>query len=312
MAVTKRWHIALSTTESSRPINISLPKKIGLFLCVLSVVFLLFFAGSIFFIIHNQSQITQAKEIFKENIVLKDKLVILSSEIDSIMSKLKLMENWEDKIRSDKNFKAINKEIREMGIGGFPIKDTTFISSDINLSDNYSLTLNKIIQLKGKIEFDYDTHEELKDLVQLKDKLYLNTPSIYPAYGRISDPYGWRTHPITGKRSFHNGLDIGNKTGTPIYAVADGKISSTGRQKYFGKFIGITHKFGYKTNYAHLHKIYVKEGDEVKRGQIIAEMGNSGRSTGSHLHFEVLRYNKYRNPYKYLNKLEDDIIITKK
>lgn len=312
MAVSKRWHIALSTTESSRPINISLPKKAGLFLCALSVVFLLFFAGSIFFIIHNQSKIAQANEIFNENVILKDKLVILSSEIDSIMTKLKLMENWEDKVRSDKNFKAINKEIREMGIGGSPIIDTTFISSNLSLSDDYSLTLNKIIQLRSKIDFDYDTHEELKDLVQLKDELYLNTPSIYPAYGRISDPYGWRTHPITGKRSFHNGLDIGNKTGTPIYAVADGKISSTGRQKYYGNFIAISHKFGYQTNYAHLYKIHVKKGEEVKRGQIIAEMGDSGRSTGSHLHFEVLRYNKYRNPYEYLNKLEDDIIITKK
>lgn len=312
MAVSKRWHLTLSTTESSRPINISLSKKFGIFLCALSVMFLLFFAGSIFFIVLNQSQIAQANEISKENIILKDKLVILSSEIDSIMTKLSLMENWEDKVRTDKNFKAINKEIREMGVGGLPIIDTTFISSDINLSEDYSLTLNKIIQLKGKIEFDFDTHEELKDLVQLKEELYLNTPSIYPAYGRISDSYGWRTHPITGKRNFHNGLDIGNIVGTQIYAVADGKVSSTGQQKYFGKFIGMSHKFGYQTNFAHLHKIYVKKGEEVKRGQIIGEMGNSGRSTGSHLHFEVLRYNKYRNPYEYLNKLEDDIIITKK
>jgi len=311
MAVSKRWHIALSTTESSRPINISVPKKIGISLCILAVVFFIFFIGSIYFIIHNQSQIAQANEIFEENIVLKDKLVILYSEIDSIIVKLKLMENWEDKVRSDKNFKAINKEIREMGVGGSPVIDTTFITSDINLSDNYSQTLKKITQLRGKINFDYDSHKELKDLVQLKDELYLNTPSIYPAYGRISDPYGWRIHPITGERSFHHGLDIGNKTGTPIYAAADGKISSTGHQKYFGKFISISHKFGYKTKYAHLHKLYVKKGDEVKRGQIIAEMGNSGRSTGSHLHFEVLRYNKYRNPYEYLNKLEEDIIISK-
>jgi len=312
MAVAKRWHIALSTTESSRPINISLPKKIGLFLCSLIAIFFLFFIGSIYFIIHNHAQIVEAREVFDENEVLKDKLVILSTEIDSIMTKLKLMENWEDKVRSDKNFKAINKEIREMGIGGMPIIDTTFSFSDSELSDKYSYTLNKIIQLKGKIEFDYDTHEELKDLVILKDELYLNTPSIYPAYGRISDPYGWRTHPITGRRTFHHGLDIGNVTGTPIYAAADGQILSTGRQNYFGKYIAIKHQFGYQTNYAHLSKIFVKKGDEVKRGQIIGEMGDSGRSTGSHLHFEVLRYNKYRNPYKYLNKLEDDIIISKK
>lgn len=312
MAVAKRWHIALSTTESSRPINISLPKKLGIFLCTLIAVFFLFFAGSIYFIIHNHSQIVEARKIFDENVILKDNLVTLSSEIDSIMTKLKLMENWEDKIRSDKNFKVINKEIREMGIGGYPIKDTTFAFSDTALTDEYSYTLNKIIQLKGKIEFDYDTHEELNDLVTLKDELYLNTPSIYPAYGRISDPYGWRTHPITGNRTFHNGLDIGNGKGTPIYAAADGKVSTTGKQKYFGNYIAINHKFGYQTNYAHLNKIFVHNGEEVKRGQIIAEMGNSGRSTGSHLHFEVLRYNKYRNPYKYLNKLEDDIIISNK
>ena len=74
MAVAKRWHIAFSTTESSRPINISMPKKVGLFLCALSVVFLLFFAGSILFIILNQSQIAQAKEITEKNIILKDKI----------------------------------------------------------------------------------------------------------------------------------------------------------------------------------------------------------------------------------------------
>ncbi|MCF7857916.1 MAG: M23 family metallopeptidase [Candidatus Cloacimonetes bacterium] len=312
MAVSKRWHITFSTTESSRPVNISLSKKFGTFLCGLTVFFFLLFSGSIYFVVSNQAQIAKANEIFRENLILKDKLVLLSSDIDSIMTKLKLMENWEDKVRSDKNFKAINKEIREMGVGGLPIVDTTFISLNNNLNEDYSLTLNKIIQLRGKIDFDYDTHQELKDLVELKDELYLNTPSIYPAYGRISDSYGWRTHPITSNRNFHNGLDIGNKTGTPIYAVADGKISSIGQQKYFGKYIAVKHKFGYQTNYAHLHKIYVKKGELVKRGQIIAEMGDSGRSTGAHLHFEVLRYAKYRNPFQYLNKLKDDIIITKK
>ena len=226
------------------------------------------------------------------------------------MTKLKLMENWEDKIRSDKNFKSINKEIREMGVGGLPQVDTTFTYSD-ELNLDYNITLNKIIQLKSKVKFDYQTHEQLFNLVELKDALYKNTPSIYPTYGRISDPYGWRTHPITKQRVFHYGLDFGNITGTPIYATADGVVRSTGKQKYFGKFIAISHKFGYQTNYAHLHKMYVKKGDEVKRGQIIGEMGNSGRSTGTHLHYEVLRYNKYRNPYKYLNKLEDDIIISK-
>jgi len=310
MAVSKRWHIALSTTESSRPFNMSIPKKTGVFFCAVVIAFVAIFIGSIAYVAYNHNKIAEAQDIIKENELLKERLFTLSFEIDSIMTKLKLMENWEDKIRSDKNFKSINKEIREMGVGGLPQVDTTFTYSD-GLNLDYNITLNKIIQLKSKVKFDYQTHEQLYNLVELKDALYKSTPSIYPTYGRISDPYGWRNHPITKERTFHYGLDFGNITGTPIYATADGVVRSTGKQKYFGKFIAISHKFGYQTNYAHLHKMYVKKGDEVKRGQIIGEMGNSGRSTGTHLHYEVLRYNKYRNPYKYLNKLEDDIIISK-
>ncbi len=311
MAVSKRWHIALSTTESSRPFNMSIHKKTGIFFCTAAIVFVLVFIGSIAYVAYNHNKIAEAQDIIKENELLKERLFTLSFEIDSIMTKLKLMENWEDKIRSDKNFKSINKEIREMGVGGLPQVDTTFTYSD-GLNLDYNITLNKIVQLKSKVKFDYQSHEQLYNLVELKDALYKNTPSIYPAYGRISDPYGWRIHPITKQRTFHYGLDFGNITGTHIYATADGVVRSTGKQKYFGKFIAISHKFGYQTNYAHLYKMYVKKGDEVKRGQIIGEMGNSGRSTGTHLHYEVLRYNKYRNPYKYLNKLEDDIIITNK
>ncbi len=311
MAVSKRWHIALSTTESSRPFNMSMPKKTGIFFCAIIITFVLIFVGSIAYVTYNHNKIAEAQNIIKENKLLKERLFTLSFEIDSIMTKLKLMESWEDKIRSDKNFKSINKEIREMGVGGLPQVDTTFTYSD-GLNLDYNITLNKIIQLKSKVKFNYQTHEQLYNLVELKDALYKNTPSIYPTYGRISDPFGWRNHPITQERTFHYGLDFGNITGTPIYATADGVVRSTGKQKYFGKFIAISHQFGYQTNYAHLHKMYVKKGDEVKRGQIIGEMGNSGRSTGTHLHYEVLRYNKYRNPYKYLNKLEDDIIITDK
>ncbi len=312
MAVSKRWHIALSSTESSKPVNLSLPKKMGLTLLILAISLLLLFAGSIYYIIQNNNKIVKAKQILNENKQLKNKIYSLSSQIDSVMAKIKLMEEWEDKIRSDKNFKTINKEIRKMGIGGLPHVDTTFTTQDEKLSLDYSLTLNKLIQLSSKTSFNYKTHEELLDQVNLKKLLYRNTPSIYPTYGRITDAYGWRIHPISKKKSFHRGLDFGNIKGIPIYSTADGVVKATGRLNLFGKYVAIGHKFGYQTNFAHLDKIYVKKGDKVKRGQIIAELGNTGRSTGAHLHYEVLRYNKYRNPYKYLNKLEDDIILSHK
>lgn len=310
MAVSKRWHIALSSTEASHPRNISLPKQTGILLVSLALFILLTFTISIGYIIYNHSKIARADEVLKENELLRDRLFIISSEMDSIMMKLRLMEDWEDKIRADENFKSISKEIREMGMGGLPQIDSTFSLINSELDLEYNLIINKFNRLKSKINFNYQTHEKLLDQCELKEQLYLSTPSIYPAYGRISDPYGWRKHPITGKRSFHYGLDFGNKTGSPVYATADGIVESVKRDKYLGIYLTLSHNFGYQTRYGHLQKILVKNGESVKRGQIIALMGNSGRSTGTHLHYEVLRYSKHRNPYDYLNKLEDDIILS--
>jgi len=312
MVFAKRWHLTLSTTDSPSSKNISISKNTALFLGIFALIFIMLLTGSIFYVIHNQYKIYETNNVLKENDQLKDKIYSLSAEIDSILVKLKLMEEWEDKVRSDKNFKEINKDIRNMGMGGIPQIDSTFIKLGNEFNTSYNHTLNKLNQLKSKVDFDLKTHRELADKVELKEFLYLNTPSIYPAYGRISDAYGWRKHPITGKRSFHKGIDFGNVSGTSIYATADGIIKKSSREKYFGKYIVISHKFGYQTKYAHLGKSFVKSGQTVQRGEIIGLMGNSGRSTGVHLHYEVLRYNQHRNPYKYLNKSEDDIVLSNK
>jgi len=312
MPVKKRWHIRFTSTDSAQPFSLSFTRNTGIVLLCLLAVLLSFFAFSVYRTSANQYKIAEANKVIEENEVLKEKITFLSGQMDSVLYKLKLMEAWEDKVRSEENFKSINKDIREMGTGGMPVVDSSFAFLDAEYNLSYNKVLTKLDRVQRKISFDYESHQKVLENVELKDLLYLNTPSIYPTYGRISDKYGYRTHPITKKRSFHYGLDFANKTGTPIYATADGVVSEVGRLKLFGKYIKITHKFGYTTRYAHLNKSNVKKGDVVKRGEIIAEMGNTGRSTGSHLHYEVLRYNKKRNPYKYLNKMEDDIIITQK
>jgi len=278
----------------------------------LLVVLTVLLAASAWYILDSLHKYRIANETLAENKLLKEKFTQLSTEIDSIMTRLETMEDWEESIRKEHNLKEINKEIREMGLGGLPLIDTTFSSSEAAFNLNYNLTLNRLNQLESKLNFNYQTHQEVIEQLQLQESLYLNTPSIYPTYGRISEGFGWRTHPITKRRNYHNGLDFANTLRTPIYATAQGKVVDVGRKKYFGRYITIKHKFGYTTKYAHLHKSLVKEGDWVERGQIIAEMGNTGRSTGAHLHYEVLRYNRHRNPYNYLNKQKQDIVITKK
>ncbi|MDR0907786.1 MAG: M23 family metallopeptidase [Rikenellaceae bacterium] len=116
-----------------------------------------------------------------------------------------------------------------------------------------------------------------------------------------------RVHPIYKRRIFHKGIDLPGRRGNPIYATGDGYVSyinstGTGRGRGYGKNIVINHGFGYETRYAHLNKVLVAKGQWVKRGEIIGEMGNTGGSTGPHLHYEVLYHDNNVNPISYFKR----------
>jgi len=116
----------------------------------------------------------------------------------------------------------------------------------------------------------------------------------------ISSGFGWRKSPFTGLREFHQGLDISSKRGTPIIAPADGKVISTGKALHIGKFIKIKHNDKFTTLYGHLLQFKVEKGQKVKRGDIIGLMGNTGMSTGYHLHYEVRKDNVSINPRNHI------------
>ncbi|WP_366921981.1 M23 family metallopeptidase [Metallumcola ferriviriculae] len=117
---------------------------------------------------------------------------------------------------------------------------------------------------------------------------------------RVSSGYGWRTHPITGRRSFHDGLDIAARYGTGAFAYAEGKVTFAGWGGGYGRVIYIDHGNGLQTRYAHLSKINVRVGERVDTGEKIGAVGSTGNSTGSHLHFEVRQNGSTRNPWNYL------------
>lgn len=118
--------------------------------------------------------------------------------------------------------------------------------------------------------------------------------------GYISSAYGYRSDPFTGKRAFHKGVDIPSAEGAPIFALAAGVVTYAGEKPGFGKMIEIDHGKGYTTRYAHISKIAVKTGDRVDQNQAIAEIGSTGRSTGPHLHLEMLKDGRTFNPRKRL------------
>lgn len=123
-----------------------------------------------------------------------------------------------------------------------------------------------------------------------------------PKYTRISDDYGWRTHPILGVQQFHNGIDMASPAGSPILCAYDGEVVAAAYSSTMGNYIMVNHGNDLYTIYMHASALYVSQGDKVVRGEKIAAVGSTGRSTGNHLHFSVRVSGDYASPWKYLGK----------
>ncbi len=124
---------------------------------------------------------------------------------------------------------------------------------------------------------------------------------IYPMRGRITSRFGMRKDPLTGVKRFHNGVDLANSVGTPVLAAMAGRVAMTGYNAHFGKYIILSHSEGFQTLYGHLNSFKIRRGVNVKQGQIIGTMGNTGYSTGPHLHFSIFRKGEPVDPFRYLH-----------
>jgi murein DD-endopeptidase MepM/ murein hydrolase activator NlpD len=154
--------------------------------------------------------------------------------------------------------------------------------------------------LKKELEKTVETVDEIKDYLRIQKDLYLATPKGFPVKGRITSGYGKREDPIRNVQLFHSGVDISASPGTPIRATADGVVSYSAWKRMSGYLIVIEHGCGFSTIYAHNKKNLVKVGQRVKRGEAIAYLGSTGKSTGPHVHYEVWKDGKHVNPQHYL------------
>lgn len=141
---------------------------------------------------------------------------------------------------------------------------------------------------------------ELHRYFEEQRSLLASTPSIWPARGWVTSDFGVRLDPYTAERAMHKGLDIANSPGTPVLAPADGVVVFAGTESGYGNVLVVDHGYGVKTRYAHLSVLDVRLGDKVKRGQRVAAIGNTGRSTGPHLHYEVRVNGLPENPRKFI------------
>ncbi|HEX4347742.1 MAG TPA: M23 family metallopeptidase [Vicinamibacterales bacterium] len=138
--------------------------------------------------------------------------------------------------------------------------------------------------------------------VEQQEKLAAATPSIWPAHGWLTGYFGGRADPFTGEHGFHQGLDISTEKGDPVIATADGTVEAANFDGDYGNMVLLRHDFGLQTRYAHLSAFKVKPGQTVKRGDVIGLVGSTGRSTGAHVHYEILANGKLLDPLSLLTK----------
>lgn len=168
------------------------------------------------------------------------------------------------------------------------------------LGEQYGVDLNASLE---NATFVQDIEKIMLSVAETK-ALFDGIPNGDPTggKGRISDHYGYRTHPVLHHKQLHSGLDFAMPIGTPVYATANGVVLSAGIQPGYGHMVEIRHNFGFGTRYGHLNGKYaVKQGDFVRKGDIIAYSGNSGLSTGPHLHYEIRFISKALNPINFVN-----------
>lgn len=262
-------------------------------------------------------------ELQKENKNLKKNLLILSQNTEELRQAMNNLKNTNQEIRhilgEDTNNnnaeQIIKKEVHITSIldynynilnQGIPMG-----GSDLNLyyydTDKVINRINDTVENVGKnIKEQQLVQNELRDdAIEYKD-LQRSIPKRWPLVNDkesyISSNFGWRTDPISSQQEYHEGLDIAVWYNTPVITTADGRITFAGWENGYGWSVEVDHGHGYKTFYAHLNEIKVSKGDKVSEGATIALTGNSGRSTGPHLHYEVRVNGVPKNPRNYIGR----------
>ena len=247
-----------------------------------------------------ESPVDRARE--RELVFLEQQVERLSAEVGQMEVILADIENRDDAIyRSIFGTGPFPEHLRNPGTGGADrarhVRGYEHSESIVSLSAEVS-------ELQRKLVAQSRSFDDVLDLAKQKREMLLTIPAIQPVRNedlkRMASGYGYRIHPIYKVRKFHYGMDFSAPTGTEIFATGDGVIEEVKRQyNGYGRHVVVRHGFGYQTLYAHMSKILVKEGQRVKRGEVIGLVGNTGTSVAPHLHYEVHKDGKKVNPAHY-------------
>lgn len=253
------------------------------------------------------------RQLKAQFLVVESKLEALDSSLErvqSFMTKLRMITDTNDENRvlkltvgpmgqTQNNLAELSEPVEERAPAAIapeestlsvlkkPILDSAKGELARSDSDKYLSLSVRIDRAIKKSELKEQGVLDLWETLSLQQSLMKATPSIRPARGLITSDFGYRPSPISGALKLHQGIDFGAPPGAPVYATADGVVSYASFDTDYGKLVSIDHGYGVVTRYAHNSEIFVVVGQKIKRGDVLAAVGNTGRSTGAHLHYEV-------------------------
>jgi murein DD-endopeptidase MepM/ murein hydrolase activator NlpD len=257
-------------------------------------------------------QVFEARTLRTENVRLQDRIAVLQAKVDDVDERLVLLKQFDEKLRA---MTDLRDDARGLAMG--PLKsnpqggaDVTFdidpFAVPVEGDDPAVQQLREALLDSRMIGLAHEANRELRSLAELseyfsvREAMLKSTPSIAPARGLLTSGFGSREDPFTSDHTMHAGLDIATREGVEVVAPASGTVIFAGEKAAYGNCVVIDHGRDLTTLYGHLQRFIVKPGDKVERGQHIGNVGNTGRSTGPHLHYEVRINGVPINPRRYV------------
>jgi murein DD-endopeptidase MepM/ murein hydrolase activator NlpD len=280
----ERLQVLVALKRRNRFLNLSVPAY-AIYLGIAGVVALLVLGsllGSL--AVSRLTDHGRLGRLSRENTNLKAQVAVYAAAMDTFRQFIAKAEQMDNKLRASVSLPLIPGDIRLMGIGGSQPPSPE----------------PRVDAMLRRVRFEQQSLAEIAAAVKEQESRLKNVPSIWPVQGYVASGYGYRRDPFTGSRDLHPGLDIVAPSGTPVEAAAAGRVVYAGWKNGWGRCVEIDHGSGIKTFYAHCRTLKVSDGENVFRGDVIATVGSSGRSTGTHLHYGVLKGGNWADPDNYV------------
>ena len=289
------------------PKKISLPQRVVKFGVLVSFVVLIGFLGSVFYFSQQYLSLkgneNELVELRRDSKIRKIQVAKFAQQVKNFETQMARLERFEKKLRVITALENSPKSVeKNWGVGGpYGLSTNSFRTAmDRGAASMVDRLSNGLDHLDRQAKIQSISFQELDDFFKNQKSFLSSTPSIWPTRGWVTSSFGFRKSPFTGLREKHEGWDIAARNGAPVRATADGVVVVEGRNYGYGNLVEIDHGYGIVTRYGHNSKHLVKVGDRVKRGQVVSLVGNTGRSTGPHLHYEILLNGVPVSPKNYI------------